>query len=327
MRAVWYEEKGLPADVLTFGEMPDPEPDAGEVRVRVVMSGINPTDSKRRSNGRELTLFPRIVPHQDGAGIIDKVGPGVDESRIGQRVWIFGAQARRPFGTAADYTCLPSDYAIDLPAAARMEDGACLGVPAVTAHRCLFADGPIGGKTVLITGATGRVGRYAVQLAKWAGARVIATGSSPAKRDLAVALGADHAVASGETMLAAVKEVAPDGIDHVVDVAFGNNIDAVTELLRKGGVVATFASDAMPRPEIPFHLLMYKNANIRMVAIFDMREEFKQQAFADINRCLAEGRLSAHIDRRYPLEQTIQAHEALEAGEVQGSLLIDVAKA
>lgn len=326
MRAVWYEEKGLPADVLTFGEMPDPQPGPGEVRVRVMVSGVNPTDSKRRSNGRELALHPRIVPHQDGAGIIDQVGPGVDAARIGKRVWIFAAQARRPFGTAAEYTCIPSDYAIDLPAAARLEDGACIGVPAVTAHRSLFADGDLNGKIVLVTGATGRVGRYAVQLAKWAGAKVIATGSTAEKRDLAVALGADHAIGTGN-LLEEAKAVAPKGIDHAVDVAFGTNIDAVTELMRPNGTIATYASDAVARPSLPFHLLMYKNINIRMVAIFDMPEDAKRQAFADINRCLAEGRLKHHIDSLYTLDQTVQAHEALEAGTVQGSLLIEVAKA
>ncbi|WP_430437485.1 NADPH:quinone reductase [Oceanibaculum nanhaiense] len=324
MRAVWYEKKGTP-DVLVLGEMPDPVPAAGEVRVRLAVSGVNPTDSKRRSNGRELDRFPRIVPHQDGAGVIDQVGEGVDPSRIGRRVWVFAAQAKRPFGTAADFTCVPSDYAIDLPEGTGFDAGACLGVPAVTAHRSLFADGDIKGKTVLVTGATGRVGRYAVQLAKWAGARVIATASTPEKRAEAEALGADVAIPHGKELLEAAKEAAPKGVDHVVDVAFGTNIEAVTVLMRPNGTIATYASDAVPAPVLPFHLLMYKNINIRLVAIFDMPEAAKRQAFADITRCLTEGGLKQRIDRRFPLDQVTAAHAALESGEIQGSLLIDIA--
>lgn len=324
MRAVWYEEKGKP-EVLTIGEMPDPMPAAGEVRVRLAVSGVNPTDSKRRSNGRELDRFARIIPHQDGAGTIDKVGEGVDPARIGQRVWVFAAQAKRPFGTAAQFTCVPADYAIALPDGIGFDDGACLGVPAVTAHRSLFADGDISGKTVLVTGATGRVGRYAVQMAKWAGARVIATASTPEKRAEAIALGADVAIPHGKELLEAAKQAAPKGIDHVVEVAFGTNIEAVTVLMRPNGTIATYASDAMPAPVLPFHLLMYKNTNIRMVAIFDMPEAAKRQAFADITRCLKEGGLKHRIDRRFPLEQVAAAHVALEAGEIQGSLLIDIA--
>ena len=181
MRAVWYESKGPAAEVLVAGEMPDPEPGPGEVRVRIAVSSVNPTDVKRRREGRELGRFARIVPDNDGAGTIDRVGAGVPASRFGERVWVFGAQAGRPFGTAAEYTCVPARFAIPLPDNASFADGACLGVPAVTAHRCLFADGPVRDRAVLVSGGAGRVGAYAVRMAKRAGAFVIATASSPAK--------------------------------------------------------------------------------------------------------------------------------------------------
>ena len=180
MRAAWYEKNGGAAEVLRLGEMPDPEPGPGEVRVRVAASGLNPTDVKARAGSRPMG-FPRIIPHQDGAGVIDRVGPGVPASRLGERVWVYIVQWQRPFGTAAEYVCVPAPRAITLPANLTFAEGACLGIPGVTAHRCLFADGPIEGQTVLVTGGAGAVGHYAVQLAKWSGARVITTVSSGEK--------------------------------------------------------------------------------------------------------------------------------------------------
>lgn len=181
MRAAWYEKNGPAAEVLQVGDMPVPEPGPGEVRVRIVASGLNPTDVKARAGSRPMG-FPRIVPHQDGAGVIDKVGRGVPASRVGEHIWLYIVQWQRPWGTAAQFTIVPATRAVPLPATATFAEGACLGIPAVTAHRCLFGDGAIDGQTVLVTGGAGAVGHYAVQLAKWAGATVIATVSSPEKR-------------------------------------------------------------------------------------------------------------------------------------------------
>jgi NADPH:quinone reductase len=177
MRAVWYERHG-PADVLHVGEMPDPTPGPGAVRVRIVTSGINPSDWKRRQGLTRRLEFPRVMPHQDGAGVIDRVGPGVPDARLSERVWLYESQIGRPFGTAAEYTVQPAAHAGPLPPSTSFAEGASLGVPAMTAHRCVFTDGPVAGKTVLVTGGAGAVGHYAIQLAKLPGAQVIATVSS-----------------------------------------------------------------------------------------------------------------------------------------------------
>ncbi len=195
MRAAWYEKNGTAAEVLRVGEMPIPEPGPGEVRVRIVASGLNQTDVKSRGGSRPMG-FPRVVPHQDGAGVIEKVGRGVPASRVGERVWLYIVQWQRAWGTAAEYTVVPARLAVTLPANTTFAEGACLGIPAVTAHRCLFADGPINGQTVLVTGGAGAVGNYAVQLAKWAGATVIATVSSPEKAAVALGAGARKSCSS-----------------------------------------------------------------------------------------------------------------------------------
>ena len=328
MRAIWYERPGPAAEVLTVGEMPDPEPGPGEVRVRVALSAINPTDIKRRRGGRELGLFPRIIPHNDGAGAIDRIGEGVPDSRLGERVWTFGAQAGRPFGTGAGFVVLPSRQAIRLPDSASFEDGACLGVPAVTAHRCLFSDGGIEGATVVVSGATGRVGAYVVQLAKRAGATVIGTVGSAEKAELAKALGADHALdrrrLSGDDLAAAVREITGGrGVDRVVEVEFGANVGWTAAVLKDNGVIATYASTADGEPRIPFHSLMYKNITVRLVAIFGMPRAAQDRAFADVTACLEAGTLRHRIGLRCAFEEVIRAHEAVEAGAVDGCALLE----
>ncbi len=254
MLAYWYEKAGAAADVVTSGTMPDPVPAAGEVRIKVTHSTINPTDSKRRTLGRELVQFKRIIPNNDGAGVIDQVGAGVADSRIGEHVWVFGAQAGRPYGTAAGFVTLPSRQAITLPKEASLAEGACLGVPAVTAHRGLFADGSIAGQTILVTGAAGRVGSYTVQLAKWAGARVIGTAGSEQKVAATRALGADLVLNySTDDVVKKVAEFTNGvGVDRVVDTAFSETIQLAPQLLRPNGVIATYSSDADPTPKIPF---------------------------------------------------------------------------
>ncbi|OYW84276.1 MAG: hypothetical protein B7Z20_11135, partial [Sphingobium sp. 32-64-5] len=181
MRAVWYEAIGSAADVLRFGEMETPQPGPGEVRVRLHASGVNPSDVKTRIGARAPIAFPRVIPHSDGAGEIDAVGEGVSAARIGQRVWVWNAAWRRPFGTCAEYICLPEAQAVALPQGTSFEAGACLGIPASTACHAVFADGDVSGQTVLVTGGAGAVGHYAIQLARWGGARVIATVSGPEK--------------------------------------------------------------------------------------------------------------------------------------------------
>ena len=325
MRAIWYEQKGPAAEVLVAGEMRDPEPGPGEVRVRIAVSSVNPTDVKRRREGRELGRFPRIVPDNDGAGTIDRVGAGVPEARVGERVWVFAAQHARPFGTAAEWTCVPARFAVPLPDNVSFADGACLGVPAVTAHRCLFGDGSIRGQNVLVSGGAGRVGAYAVQMAKRAGAFVVATASLPKLAHLKD-LGADVALDYRRQDLADGVRMATGGkgVDRVVDAAFGANIAMAPKILAPNGVIASYASDAAPEPAIPFGPLMVLNATLRLVFIYGMPESAQNSAFADITEMLAAGALKHRIGARVPLARLAEAHEAVERGTATGSVLVDI---
>ncbi|MGH7307502.1 MAG: NADPH:quinone reductase [Candidatus Rokuibacteriota bacterium] len=327
MRAAWYERNGPAAEVLKVGELPVPEPGPGEVRVRVIASGLNPTDVKSRAGSRPMG-HSRVVPHQDGAGVIDKVGPGVPASRVGERVWLYIVQWQRAWGTAAEYTVVPTRLAVTLPANTTFAEGACLGIPAVTAHRCLFADGPLGGQTVLVTGGAGAVGHYAVQLAKWAGARVIATVSSAEKARLATLAGADHTVnyRAGDTAAEILALTGGAGIDRIVDVDFGANLPVSVKVLKTNGTIATYASMGEPEPKLPFYALMAKNATIRPVLLYTMPERAKDEAARDVARLVETGRLVHVIGARFPLERIVEAHQAQESGKVTGNIVVDVAE-
>jgi len=327
MRAAWYERNGPAAEVLKVGELPVPEPGPGEVRVRVVASGLNPTDVKARAGSRPLG-YPRVVPHQDGAGVIDKVGPGVPASRVGERVWLYIVQWQRPWGTAAEFTVVPARLAVTLPANTSFAEGACLGIPAVTAHRCLFADGPLAGQTVLVTGGAGAVGHYAVQLAKWAGARVIATVSSAEKAALAAAGGADHTVnyRTSDAAAAILELTGGAGVDRIVDVDFGANLPVSVKVLKTNGTIATYASMGEPEPKLPFYALMAKNATIRLVLLYTMPDRAKDEAARDIAHLVETGRLIHVIGARFPLARIVEAHQAQESGKVTGNIVVDVAE-
>jgi NADPH2:quinone reductase len=326
MKAAWYEEKGGARDVLRVGEMAVPEMGPGEVRVRLHASGVNPTDVKGRSGWRGAARmpFPRIVPHQDGAGVIEGVGAGVPESRLGQRVWLFEAQWQRPFGTAAEYAVVPARQAVRLPEAASFEEGACLGIPAMTAHRCLFADGAIAGQSVLVAGGAGAVGYYAVQLAKWGGATVIATVSSKEQETLVRAAGADHAVdRKTEDVAARVQALTGGrGVDRVVEVAFGANLKTDLAVLAKNGVIATYASDDEHEPRLPFYPLMMAGVTVHFVLVYVMPEAAHEAAAKDITTCLEAGRLQHAITRRFSLDEIAEAHEAQERGHLGGKALV-----
>ncbi|MBI2156514.1 MAG: NADPH:quinone reductase [Candidatus Rokubacteria bacterium] len=326
MRAAWYEKNGPAAEVLRVGEMPVPEPGPGEVRVRVVASGLNPTDVKSRAGSRPMG-FPRVVPHQDGAGVIDAVGPGVPAARVGERVWMFIVQFQRPWGTAAEFTVVPAKLAVTLPRATGFAEGACLGIPAVTAHRCLFADGPVAGQTVLVTGGAGAVGHYAVQLAKWGGARVIATVSSPAKAARAAAAGADHTVnyRTGDPAAEILALTGGAGVDRIVDVDFGGNLATSLKVVKVNGTIAAYASMGDAEPKLPFYALMTRNVTVRPVLIYTMPERAKDDAAADVVRLVEAGRLQHQIGARFPLARIVEAHEAQESGQVIGNIVVDVA--
>lgn len=221
MRAAWYDRQGPARQVLEVGELPPPDPAPGEVRVRMRFSGVNPGDTKKRSGWLGSSMpFPRVVPHSDGAGVIDAIGDGVDASRVGERVWVWGAQSYRPFGTAAEYTVVPDDHAVRLPGNVRDEVGACLGIPGITAHRAVFGDGPMDGAIVLVHGVRGAVGSLAAQLAGWAGATVIGTVRHADDVDVAVDAGFANVVALDDPkVVAQIRDMAPDGVDRVVEVS------------------------------------------------------------------------------------------------------------
>ncbi|MFP6741343.1 MAG: NADPH:quinone reductase [Alphaproteobacteria bacterium] len=326
MRAVWYEATGAADEVLQCGDMEIPEPGPGEVRVKLATSGVNPVDTKRRLGGRGPMDAPRVVPHFDGAGIIDAVGDGVDGHHIGQRVWVYDAQWQRPGGTAAEFTTVPAVCAVALPDRTSFAEGACLGIPALTAHGCLFGDGSVAGKTVLVTGGAGAVGRYAVQFAKLGGATVIATVSGDDKAIPAKAAGADHVINYKTDDVAARinASLGGGGVDRIVEVEFGGNLPTSLKALNVGGTIAAYASDAVREPVVPFYPLAYKQISLRQVLVFLLSDAAKAQAVDDITRWMAAGQLSHHIGPRFALEDAAAAHQVVE-GHAVGKVLLDIA--
>ena len=326
MYAAWYERNGSADEVLMVGEMEDPQVGAGEVRVKIYASGVNPSDVKRRAGATAKMTFPRIIPHSDGAGIIDAVGAGVPAERIGERVWLWNAQFGRPFGTAAEYIVLPSEQAVSLPDNVDFAAGACLGIPALTAHRGLFADGPIAGQVVLISGGSGAVGNAAVQLAKWGGATVITTVSSPAKAEVARAVGADYVLNyKDEDVQARIKDITErKGVDRIVEVEFGSNLALDLAVLKQSGVLATYGSDAEREPRIPFSSLLTNDITVRFILVYLLTGQPRHQGIEDVNASLASGKLRPLVAQHYPLEQIKAAHKAVESGQVVGNVVVDV---
>src|SRR6201998_1658593 len=222
MKVAWYEKQGAASDVLVVGNMEDPHPSAGEVRIRIAFSGVNPGDVKKREDAFGVGMpYPRVIPHSDGSGTVDVVGDGVSPEWIGRRVWCYAAQSYRPFGTAAEYTVLPLKLVVPLPKGVPLEQGACLGIPGITAHRAVHVAGSVKGKTVLVQGGAGAVGACAVQLAHQAGARVIATCRAEADKEIASRAGADEVLLMGENLVKGIRALAHSGVDHIVEVAFG----------------------------------------------------------------------------------------------------------
>lgn len=329
MRAVYYERKGPASKVLVLGNVPDPEPGPGEVRVKVRFSGINPTDTKLRSgwDGSTEMPFPRVIPHQDGAGEIDKVGAGVPQARVGERVWIYEAQRGRAFGTAAEYVTVPAENAVGLPQGASFETGACVGIAGMTAHRCLFQDGGIQGQTVLVAGGGGAVGHAAIQLAKWGGARVATTVSRPEQGKTAREAGADLVInRRSEDVAAKLKAFTRGtGIDRVVEVAFEENLDLNRAVLRANGVISTYSSGAPDSaPRIPFTAIMRQGINVHFILVYVMPREAHWAAARDLSAAIEAGCYRPHIAELFKLDETAKAHEAQESGGTVGKLLIGV---
>ena len=322
MKAAWYEKQGAARDVLTVGEMDEPQPLAGEVRIRVAVSGVNPGDVKKRQDAFGVGMpYPRVIPHSDGVGTVDLVGESVSQEWIGRRVWCYGAQSYRPFGTAAEYTVVPLQQAAPLPENAPAELGACLGIPGITAHRAVHVAGPVEGRTVLVQGGAGAVGACAVQLAHRAGARVIATCRSERDKEIASAAGADEVLLTDEKLVGRIQELAPGGIHHIVEVAFAANLKIDIEVLAQGGSIAAYATNA-PTTEIPVWQLVFVNARIFFIGSDDIPTEAKMEATRAINQALEAGWQGLDIAERFPLDEIAKAHEFVEHPTKSGRVIV-----
>lgn len=327
MKAAWYERNGAARDVLVVGQMPTPEPGPGEVRVRLHVSGANPSDVKSR-RGRPLA-FPRIIPHSDGAGIVDAVGDGVGKARVGERVWVWNGQWKRAFGTAAEYIVVPEAQAVALDDDTDFDAGACMGIPGLTAVQAVRLSEPCRGKTILVTGAAAAVGHYVTQIATLRGARVIGTAS--AER-------ADHARAAGaaeiidyrnEDVAARIKELTGGrGADAVIDMDFSS-----TAKLLPGGVLAPYGrlvcygSNVAGDVPLNFPAMLWGNLTLQMFVVYELTPADRGAAIADLQALLREGRVKHTIGARFPLDAIAEAHEAIEGGKVIGNVVVDVSRA
>jgi NADPH2:quinone reductase len=322
MRASFYDRQGPAEEVLETGELPAPTPAPGEVRVRMKFSGINPGDVKKRAGSEgSLMPFPRVIPHSDGSGVIDAVGVGGDPSRIGHRVWVYGAQSYRAFGTAAELCVVPDQLAVDLPDEISDELGACLGIPGITAHRAVFADGPVTGTTLLVHGVLGGVGSLAAQLARWAGATVIGTVRTSADLAEVPDTIADHLVAlDSDNPAGEIRALAPNGVDRIIEVAFSENIDLDNQVARNGTVIAAYAT-RVERPSVPFWPLLFNNVIIRLLGSDDFPVEAKAQAARDLTKAAEEGAITIPVGQILPLEEIVEAHEQVAHG-ARGRVLL-----
>jgi NADPH:quinone reductase len=339
MKAISYTQTGDP-DVLQLTERPVPEPGPGEVRVRVKVSGVNPTDWKsRRGGGPGLRLpFPEVVPNQDGAGVVDAVGPDVADLAVGRHVWLWEAAWQRADGTAQEHVVLPARQAVPLPEGASFDLGAGLGIPALTAHRCLtvaesgparLAPGALTGRVVLVAGGAGAVGHAAIELARWAGAEVVTTVSSPEKAALATAAGAQQVINyRAEDATTAIRRVAPDGVDLIVEVAPAANATVNERVLAANGTVAVYANNGGEEMSLTIRPLMVSNIRYQFVLVYTVPDVVKLHAVEDVaaavaDRALRVGKEAGLPLHRFPLERTADAHAAVEDGIV-GKVLVDV---
>jgi NADPH:quinone reductase len=340
VRAITYETTGDP-DVLTLGEKQIQDPGPGQVRVRIHRSGVNPTDWKSRRGAAPGTALPAAqVPNQDGSGVVDAVGQGVEAALSGLRVWLWEAAHQSPEGTAQEYAVVPSHQVVLLPDSASFDLGACLGVPFMTAHRCLtvteggptrLGPGTLQGRTILVSGGAGAVGNAAIQLARWSDATVITTVSTPEKANLAARAGADDVIDyRQEDVVSRVRAVAPDGVDTIVEVAAAANADIDVAVLGTHGSVAIYADDGKAPLQVPVRPLMTPNARLQFVLVYTAPHDWKVRALDDISAAVLDGALRVGVEaglplHHYPLEKTAEAHAAVEAGAV-GKVIVDVAE-
>ncbi|MEM8837330.1 MAG: NADPH:quinone reductase [Pseudomonadota bacterium] len=329
MRAVTYEQFGSAEDVLQVTDLPTPNAGAGEVLVRLATSGVNPSDIRARAGGRPgITKppFPVIIPHSDGAGVIEAVGDGVDTGRIGERVWIWNGQWRRAFGTAADYIALPSAQVVRLPDNASFEEGAILGIPALTACHAVLGDGSVQGKRILISGGAGTVGRLAVQVAKAQGADVIATARGTDGLEAARTAGADHVFDYSDDSLAdqILEATAGAPVERIVEVEFGKNAATNTKVIAEGGTIATYGSAKDMEPVLPFYPLMFKAVTIELVLVYLLSDEKRRIAIDNVTTLLEKKALDLRISKILNLDECAKAHDIIAQGERAGSVILKI---
>ena len=323
MRAAWYEKNGSAKDVLRVGEVDTPKPGLGEVRVKLKTSGVNPSDVKNRAGATRKIAFPRVIPHSDGAGEIDTVGEGVAKSRIGERVWTWNGQWKRPFGTAAEYIVLPEHQAVKLPAAISFQAGACLGIPALTAWHAIDIAGAAKGATLLVAGGAGAVAHYAIQFAKARGATVITTVSSSEKARVAREAGADHTIDYrqenvGERVMALTK----GGVDAVIELDLTANAPLLPAVLRPRGTLVVYGTG--PQVQFPGSFCLVNNITVKFLLVYELTADERTRAIADITRMLEANTLKHNVAKTYPLAEIVAAHETVEQGRAIGNVVMTI---
>ena len=326
MRAAYYESNGPAREVLHLADVETPQTGRGEVRVRLLTSGVNPSDVKSRAGLTRKIAFPRVIPHSDGAGEIDAVGEGVSPTRVGERVWVWNGQWRRPFGTAAEWIVLPSEQAVGLPANVPMEAGACLGIPAYTGYQAVLLARAKEGSTVLVAAGAGAVGHYAIQFAKKCKATVITTVSSPGKAEIARQAGADHVIDYkredvGERVMAITGK---RGVDAVIEMDLAANARLLPNVLAPNGVAAIYGSSA-PETSIPFQFLLQNSITMQFFLVYLMPQAERERATADITRMLERGELIHNVAQTFDLGDMVAAHEAVEGGKAMGNIVVRLA--
>jgi NADPH2:quinone reductase len=329
MQAVLYRAFGPAREVLKLEGIPAPEPGPGEVQVRIAFSGVNPSDVKLRAGARAgggAFPYPFIIPHSDGSGVITMLGDGVDPARLGQPVWVWNGQWRRAHGTCAEVICLPADQAVPLPEAVSLEVGATLGIPGLTACHTVFSGGEVAGKTVLVQGGAGSVGFLAVQLARWGGARVIATARGQGAMERVAAAGADAVLDFTRADLGAAILEANGGapVDHIVEVEFGRNAAVSAQVIAENGRICAYGSAQDMTPALPFYPLMFKAVTLDLLLVYILSEAERAAAIANLTDLLERGALSMRIFRTLPLSDCAAAHELIESGARQGSVVLTV---
>jgi len=327
MKACWFDAFGAAQDALQQGNWPTPEPGLGEVLVQLHTTGVNPSDVKKRAGAfPDLLEAGPVIPHSDGAGVITAVGEGVPPSRVGERVFVYQAQYGRQLGTAAEYVALDSVRAPTLPDNTSFEVGACVGIPIMTAHRCVFADGPVADQLILVTGGAGRVGHYTIQWAHRAGARVIATASNEPDATACREAGAEAVVNHREPEWgqAVLDLTGGQKIDRVIEVEFGANLPELLQCVRIGATIATYSSTVVPEPALPFRTMMFMDLTVRMVIVYAMPEEAKARAVADTQAALTEDGLQHRIAETLPFDQMAKAQEIIEEGSVRGCVVVTI---